>query len=431
MRSFFKHIVVTILTFIAKCILRRHNPYVIAVTGSVGKTSTKDAIYTVLKNTGSVRKSDKSFNSELGVPLSIIGAKSGWNNPLSWLGVVGKGIAQIFLSKGKYPKTLVLEVGADRPGDISTIAKWIRPHIVVITRLPEVPVHIEFFPTLDSLIEEKLSLASGLRKEGTLVLNADDPRVFAAKERFRARTVTFGMSDVADIKGSNMQFLEPGDGTPGGLAFKLDFDGKSLPVVMPNIYSEGFMTVGLAALTVAYVKEANMVTAIEDLATYETPPGRVHLIAGIKDSVLIDDTYNSSPAACESGLRMLGNIPFGKRKIAVIGDMLELGKHTIDAHKEVGRLAFSIADILVTVGLRAKTCAEAAREEGMSIKKVFEFDDAISAGEFLSKNIKSGDVLYIKGSQGVRLEKAVKILMANPSQAADLLVRQEEIWSHK
>lgn len=431
MRTFFKNIITWKLTLIAKAILWRHNPRVIAVTGSVGKTSTKDAIYMVLKGEGSVRKSDKSFNSELGVPLSIIGASSGWNSPLAWLGVMWNGVAQIFHAKGTYPKTLVLEVGADRPGDISRIAKWIKPHVVVITRLPEVPVHIEFFPTLESLVEEKLSLAKGLRKEGTLILNADDARVLAAKDKMRARTVTYGMNPISDIRASNVQFLAPGEHTMGGLNFKLDFDGKSLPVLMPNVYAESYLTIALAALATAYVCEVNMVTAIGDLALYETPPGRVRLIAGVKGTVLIDDTYNSSPAATEAGLHMLRDIPFGKRKIAMLGDMLELGKHTIDAHEKIGREAKECADVLVTVGLRAKQFAKGARAAKMNPKKISEFDDAITAAESVKDLLKAGDVIYIKGSQGMRMERAVKILMNEPEHAKDLLVRQEKEWEGK
>ncbi len=228
MRTILKKIVTAILTLISRGILARHNPTVIAVTGSVGKTSTKDAIYTVLKSEGSIRRSEKSFNSEIGVPLSIIGATSGWNSAFAWIGIIMRGLGQIFEPKGRYPKTLVLEVGADRPGDIRKIAKWLRPHIVVITHLPDVPVHIEFFPTLASLIEEKLSLAAGLRREGTLVLNADDPRVLAAKERFHARTITYGTSEHAMIRASNVRLLAPeGEAEVGGLNFKVDFDGKS------------------------------------------------------------------------------------------------------------------------------------------------------------------------------------------------------------
>ncbi len=429
MKSFFKKIITIILTLIAKGILWRHNPRVIAVTGSVGKTSTKDAIYTVLKGQGSVRRSDKSFNSELGVPLSIIGASSGWNNPFAWLGVIASGIFQILEPRGSYPKTLVLEVGADRPGDISSIAKWIKPHVVVITRLPEIPVHIEFFPTLESLIEEKLSLAKGLRKEGTLVLNADDHRVLAAKEKMHAKTVTYGLNPDADIRASNLQLLAPGEiFAEGGLTFKLEFDGKSLPVTLPNIYSETFVTVALAALTVAYVSDVNMIAAIGDLALYETPPGRVRLIPGLNETVLIDDSYNSSPTACEAGLHMLRDIPFGKRKIAMLGDMLELGKHTNDAHIEIGRVAKDCADVLITVGLRAKEFAVGARKSKMNEKKIIECADAHEAAETYAEMRKAGDIVYIKGSQSMRMENAVKMLMAEPEKASKLLVRQETEW---
>ncbi len=432
MRTLIKKIITYKLTLIARAILWRHKPRIIAVTGSVGKTSTKDAIYTVLKGTGSVRRSEKSFNSELGVPLSIIGAKSGWNSPFAWIMVVALGIRQIFSPQGSYPKTLVLEVGADRPGDISTLAKWLRPHVVVITRLPDVPVHIEFFPTLQSLIDEKISLAKYLRKEGTLVLNADDPRVLAAKETIHARTITYGTNPIADIRATNVQLLAPNEGegeiSPGGLAFKLEFDGKSLPVILPNIYAESFLSVALAALSVAHVAGENMVTAIGELNSYETPPGRVHLIAGMKDTVLIDDTYNSSPTACEAGLQMLKDIPFGKRKIAIIGDMLELGRHTNDAHRAIGKLVHGSASILVTVGLRAKQCAEGAREDGMKDAKIFEMENALEAAECIKKMIKPGDIIFIKGSQGMRMERTVKALMAEPTRAGELLVRQDQEW---
>ncbi len=432
MRTFFKKIVTWKLTLIAKGILWRHKPKVIAVTGSVGKTSTKDAIYTVLKGAGSVRKSDKSFNSELGVPLSIIGAKSGWNSGFAWIGVMASGIWQIIEPKGRYPKTLVLEVGADRPGDISSIAKWIKPHIVVITRLPDVPVHIEFFPTLASLIDEKISLAKGLRKDGTLILNADDHRIMEAAEKLRFKTITYGANPDAMIRASNVQLLAPSEQNPeGGLAFKADFDGKSFPVVLPNIYGESYMTIALAALSVAYACGVNMVDAISDIATYETPPGRVRLIAGINDSVLIDDTYNSSPAACEAGLKMLKEIPFGKRKIAIIGDMLELGKHTSEAHLEVGRIAKKSAQFLITAGMRAKDIQNGALEAGMSEKKVLHVDDAMAAAEAMKEMIKPGDVIYIKGSQGMRMENAVKALMLEPERAKELLVRQEREWEKK
>ena len=430
MRQIFKKILVAILTVISKAILKRHDPTVVAITGSVGKTSTKDAIYTVLKNSTTVRRSEKSFNSELGVPLSIIGAANAWSSPIGWFKVIGQGIGQILLKKGAFPKVLVLEVGADRPGDISLIAKWLKPHIVVITRLPDVPVHIEFFPTVESLVAEKISLAQGARKDGTLVLNADDARIMAANEKLPFKSVTFGTKgERTTLKASNVQVLAASAISAGGLNFKLDFDGKSFPVNLPNIYTESFLSISLAALGVAYALKMNMLEAIEALKAYETPPGRAHLLPGANDTILIDDTYNSSPAACEAGLTMLKDLPFGKRKIAVIGDMLELGKHTSEAHRKIGTYAKKCAMVLVTVGVRSKETAAAAREAGM--KKVFEVADSLAAADLVEGMMRPGDVIFMKGSQGVRMERMVKRLMAEPERAAELLVRQDQAWEKK
>ena len=430
MRQTFKKSLVFILTLIAKGILKRHDPTVIAITGSVGKTSTKDAIYEVLRREGSVRRSEKSFNSELGVPLSIIGAKNAWGSVFGWLSVIMHGLGQLLMAKGKFPKTLVLEVGADRPGDISTIAKWLKPHVVVITRLPDVPVHIEFFPTVESLIEEKISLAKNARKDATLVLNVDDPHIRAAKEKLPFKSVTFGTGGPhTTLVASHVQVLAAGPTSPGGLTFKLDFDGKSFPVNLPKIYTESFLTIALAALGVAYALNVNILNAIAALADYDTPPGRAHLLSGANDTILIDDTYNSSPAAAEAGLKMLKDLPFGKRKIAILGDMLELGKHTSDEHKKIGVYAKKCATILIAVGMRSKETATAARDAGM--KKVYEVDDAFAAAEMMQQLSHAGDVIFIKGSQGMRMERAVKILMADPDEAKDFLVRQDEEWEKK
>jgi UDP-N-acetylmuramoyl-tripeptide--D-alanyl-D-alanine ligase len=428
MKNFAKKIIIIILTFISKGILLRYKPKIVAVTGNLGKTSTKDAIYIILKNEGTVRRSEKSFNGDFGVPLSIIGVKSGWGSIFAWIQVIFQGLGKLLVFDKTYPKTLVLEIGADKPGDISSIAKWLKPDVVVITHLPEIPVHIEFFPTLESIVEEKISLARNLKKEGILVLNGDDEKIMKAKEKLPFRSFTFGQKESVDIRASNIQIQEPSDIAQGGLNFKIDFDGKTFPVNLPHVYSEGYVSVALAAISVAYATGMNMITAISEIKNYETPPGRSRLIPGQKGSIIIDDTYNSSPAACEAGLVMLKNLPFGKRKIAVIGDMLELGKYTIEAHEEIGKVAKKCANLLVTVGVRAKGCVKGATEEGMSEKKILELPDAVSAAEALREILKAGDVVYVKGSQGMRMERIVKVLMAEPEKAGELLVRQEPEW---
>jgi UDP-N-acetylmuramyl pentapeptide synthase len=433
MKKTSKKILAFFLTLIARGVVWRTRPKIIAVTGSVGKTSVTDAIYTILKDTESVRKSGKALHEDIGVILTIIGADIGSRNPFHWIFAVTKGIGRIFLP-GKYPKILVLEVGVHRPGDTKKMARWLKPHIVVVTRLPEVPAHIEFFPTLESLIEEKLALARALRREGTLILNADDSRVLAVKEELQARTETFGMAENATIRGSNIQlYANKLSGVirreGGGLTFKVDFDGKSFPVTLSNIYAESYVSVALASLAVAHALGINMVLAISSLSKYQTPRGRVRIITGKSSTTIIDDSYNSSPTACEAGLRMLREIPLGKRKIAILGDMLELGKHTDEEHKKIGALASERADILIAVGLRGKNFAVGAREAGMSEENIFEVDDAIKAGELMGSMLKKDDVIFVKGSQSMRMERAVKILMAEPGKADELLVRQEREWT--
>ena len=144
MRTVFKNLVVAVITLEARAVLRKYKPKIVAITGSVGKTSTKDAIYAALARGGRVRKSEKSFNSEIGLPLTILGVPNAWHNPLRWLQNIVDGLFLLVLTV-EYPEWLVLEVGADRPGDIRSLAAWLPVDIAVITRLPEIPVHVEFF----------------------------------------------------------------------------------------------------------------------------------------------------------------------------------------------------------------------------------------------------------------------------------------------
>ena len=178
MKSFFKSIVVSILTFEAHLLLRLAKPKIIAVTGSVGKTSTKDAVYHAIKNTTSARKSEKSYNSDIGVPLSILGLDNAWQNPILWIKNIGNGLLHA-LFPFHYPKVLVLEMGVDRPGDMKRLTSWIKPDIVVLTRLPDVPVHVEYFSSPEEVVAEKLILVDALATDGVLVYNNDDEKVLS------------------------------------------------------------------------------------------------------------------------------------------------------------------------------------------------------------------------------------------------------------
>lgn len=427
--QFLKQCVIFILTWEARIALTRHKPRVIAVTGSVGKTTTKDAIFNTLSGSEHVRKSAKSFNSDIGVPLTILGCDNGASNPFKWLINILIGILVILRSD--YPKWLVLEVGADRPGDIRRIAKWLRPDIAVITGVPAIPVHVEFFNSPEDVVREKRALAEYLKPGGKLVLNGDDARMREIHGSFRGASVTYGMENNNDFFASHEE-INYEAGLPVGMLFRVDHKGSSVPVSifgalgLPRVYA------ALAAIAVADIVGIDTVTAASALTGWDPPPGRVRIIEGMKGSIIIDDTYNSSPSAALAALDTLKAV-HATRRIAVLGDMLELGKYSKEAHKQVGERAASCADVLITIGFRARAMAEAALDAGMKEENIrqYEHSDIARATDELLIDAREGDIILVKGSQGMRMERVVRSLMNDPEQAADLLVRMDREWQNR
>jgi UDP-N-acetylmuramoyl-tripeptide--D-alanyl-D-alanine ligase len=430
MKNFFKQIIVAILFFEARLVLKKHKPKIIAITGSVGKTSTKDALFAVMSKFYHVRKSEKSFNSEIGLPLTILGLHNAWNNPLEWIKNIFQGAMVVLSPRKKYPQWLVLEAGVGKPGDMAKIASLIKTDVVVFTEFSAMPVHVEFFKNTDHIFKEKSLIQNTLKKDGLLVLNNDNEKIISLKEYSKHRVASFGFVPSADIYVSNTQ-ISYADNHPTGVTFRINYDGNSLPVVMNGVFGKNHIFAGLVALTIAYELKLNMITAVEALADYEIPPGRMRLIEGEKGTYIIDDTYNSSPLAAETAVMTLKEIRTTGRKIAVLGDMLELGRHTEGAHKHIGALAGEFVDIIMTVGKRAKSIIDGAEEAGMNKENMFYFDDSDGAKEFLEQNIKKGDLILVKGSQGMRMERIVEEIMSHPELAPKLLARQEEEWRNK
>jgi UDP-N-acetylmuramoyl-tripeptide--D-alanyl-D-alanine ligase len=426
-----KDIIVTILTWEARAVLARYTPKIIAVTGSVGKTTTKDAIFAALSPQLHIRKSDKSFNSDIGVPLAILGLENGWRDPFVWLSNIVRG-SLLIVVKSDYPVWLVLEVGADRPGDIKNIARWLRPDIAVITAVPEIPVHVEFFDSPAAVLREKRSLAEHLKPGGTLIINGDDPHLSDLRSDFQGRTHTYGAEDHNDFFSSHDEIVYQRE-IPIGIRFCVTHDNASVPVSVYGALGRPRMYSALAALAVSSAVGIDLVSASNGLAQWTPPPGRLRILNGVRGSIIIDDTYNSSPSAALAALDTLGAMTTTGRKIALMGDMLELGKYSADSHKVVGERAAATATMLITVGFRARLMAEAARDSGMDDVHVrsYEQDEAARAGLELEKEIAAGDIVLVKGSQSIRMERAVEVLMAEPQKAQELLVRQEEEWKNK
>ncbi|MFZ2252780.1 MAG: UDP-N-acetylmuramoyl-tripeptide--D-alanyl-D-alanine ligase [Minisyncoccia bacterium] len=426
MKEIFKKIIVTILTFEAKMLLKRTRPCIIAVTGSVGKTSIKDVIYETLKERLHVRKSEKSFNSEIGVPLSVLGLPNAWSNPFHWIKNIIDG-AIIMFHPGDYPKILVLEMGVDRPGDMDRLTAWIRPDVVVLTRLPDVPVHVEYFDSPEAITREKQKLVNALKPDGVLVFNQDDEKVAAIAKEILQQSIGYSRYSLSPFTASADKIIYE-NGKAAGFEFLLTHLDQAVLMRVNGSLGVQHAYNYAAGAAVASIFSINLDAVTQSLSAYTPPPGRMRIIPGIKETLLIDDTYNSSPTASERSLITLGSIRGVKRRIAVLGDMMELGQFSTREHERIGRLIPQSADILVTIGVRARGFSKGAVEQGMDPKNIFEFDDALQAGKELQPFIKAGDILLVKGSQSIRGERFVEELMAEPEKAEELLVRQGNAW---
>lgn len=421
-----------LLQWEAKMILRKYAPEIIAITGSVGKTSAKDAIFEVVKGQGRVRKSEKSYNSEIGMPLTVIGAENAWYSPLGWLSILFKGVSLLLSREVHYPHTLVMEAGADKPGDIASFVQSAKPDIAVVTAIGEVPVHVEFFSGTEAVAREKAKLLALLKSTDTAILNYDDAVVFDMKEKTRGHVITFGFGDDAHVRAEHYHIMYRKEGEreiPEGIAFKVAYKGKNLPLRIFGTFGKHQVYAVLAAISVGIAKDINLIDVVSALQRYTSPPGRLKLIKGEKNTLILDDTYNASPHAMHAALDVLKDIP-AKRKIAVLGDMLELGKFTEQAHRAVSERLAGVG-ILITVGARAKFIADEARARGFDMHAIFEFDNAMDAGKKLEEILEEGDLVLAKGSQSMRMERIVEEIMAEPERVGELLVRQDKVWKNK
>jgi len=450
MKSIFKKMIVVILQWEARLVLKKYQPKIVAVTGSVGKTSTKDAIYSALASSFFVRKSQKSFNGDIGVPLTILGLQNAWSNPFLWIENICKGLLVVLLPH-PYPKWLVLEVGADRPKDIAQIMEWVKPDIGVATRIGEAPVHIEFFKDRAELVFEKSKLPRAVKSEaegGILLLNIDDADVAGFRPLTKGRVMTVSQKATADFSADAPEVLyEAGpDGIrkPVGIRFAIHHAGKSYELVRRGIAGSHHLYPALFAFAVAVTQGIASEKAIAGLSAELNTPGRMRLLPAVKGATVIDDTYNASPVAMTEALHTLAELRCGTdakiagetdhvsgKKIAMIGDMMELGKLSAEAHRKAGLLAGTVVDVLVTVGVRARQIAEGALDAGLADDKIMQFDSAQEAGKYVEGIIGAGDVVLAKGSQSIRMERAVQEIMAEPERRADLLVRQDDEWQQR
>ncbi|HOD96840.1 MAG TPA: UDP-N-acetylmuramoyl-tripeptide--D-alanyl-D-alanine ligase [Candidatus Paceibacterota bacterium] len=398
-----------ILRILAQWTLKKYKPAVIGITGSVGKTSTKEAVYTVLKGERNVRRSQGNFNNELGVPLTILGDYNAIRGILFWPKVIFQAIGQLLIFNKKYPEILVLEMAADRPGDIQYLARLARPKIGVITSIGEIPVHVEFYSSPTAVAVEKARLIELLPANGFAILNRDDELVWNLRIKTRAHIISYGFKEDADIQIINFEYKFDENEFPEGITFKIQYGNVFVPFRLfrvmgkPQIYSIA------AAVAVGIVFGINLVKISDYLANYQPPDHRMQIIKGIKNSVILDDCYNASPLSMKAALETLGHFT-QRRRVAILGDMLELGKYTTEAHEEIGKEVIKKVDFLICVGSAARLIAESAIKHGFDKNKVLVFNNSESASKIIKKEISSNDAILIKGSHAMQLEKIVEEL---------------------
>ncbi|RJQ28585.1 UDP-N-acetylmuramoyl-tripeptide--D-alanyl-D-alanine ligase [Candidatus Parcubacteria bacterium] len=410
------------LKVLAQLVIWRYRPGIVGITGSVGKTSTKFAVMAVLGIERRVRTAHGNLNNDLGLPLTILGSwsekelklvsreqKEGTRRIAKlffWVKVICRGVFQLCYKSSSYPEILVLEYGADRPGDVRYLLQIARPNIGVVTAVGAVPAHVEFYKNSEEVAREKARLIEYLPAAGFAVLNRDDKTVMALQDRTRAHLVTFGFSEGAEVRISRFHHYAE-EGRPGGVAFRLEYGSSGASLKLPGMLGKSQAYAAAAAGAVGFVFGMSFQKVAEGLKRYEPPPHRMQLRKGVKETWIIDDAYNASPLSMESALRALKDLP-GKRKIAVLGDMLEIGPYAMEAHENLGRLVAEVADILITVGPRAKLIAEGAKKAKMRKANIKSFDDAEEAGKAVQDLIKAGDLILVKASRAIHLESVVE-----------------------
>ena len=421
-----------LLKILAKRILKKYQPRIVGITGSIGKTSAKEAIFWVLKNRLAVRTSFKNYNNEIGLPLTIIGRESPGRRAWGWLGLFKKALSLCLFSDKNYPRVLVLEMGVDRPGDMDYLTEIAKPDMGLVTAVSY--SHLEYFGSVINIKKEKQVLIEKLDSQGLAILNFDNEYSRDMAKVSKAKVLTYGLKPGANLQAQDIIYNFTKEGYDlSGVSFKLNYNGSIVPVVMKNAMSETSVYSALAAAAVAIQFDFNLVDIAKVLSDFNLPKGRMNLLAGIKHSFIIDDTYNSSPEACLSAIDILSQVKTDETsdKYAVLGDMLEIGTYTEEGHRLVGKkVATSGIKYLIAVGERARDFIRGAKEVEFEDDFIFYFDKPEEAGKFLQNRIKAGDVLLVKGSQGARMEKVVKELMAEPDRASELIVRQGKEWNN-
>ncbi len=357
---------------------RKFSLPVVGVTGSVGKSSTKELAAAVLGTRLRVLKSPKSYNNELGLPLSV-------------------------LMIGPETDAAVLEMGAYGPGELTELAAIARPTVAVVTNVGH--SHLERMGSQAVIAQAKGELVAALPPDGVAVLNGDDPLVRPMAALTAARALTYGLGEGSDLRATGIE-----NHGFQGLSFTLHHRGEEHRIARAPLLGAHSVYTALAASAVALALGLGLDDIERGLRDPRTPI-RLVVLPGPGGSTIIDDSYNSSPVSALAALAILADAP-ARRRFAVLGDMLELGHYEEEGHRLVGRRAAEVVDRLLTIGPRARLIADEARRAGLPSGAIDEVDRKDEVAALLERGLREGDAVLIKGSRGLALEDVVAELTA-------------------
>jgi len=356
---------------LAHSIRERYDFTLIAITGSAGKTTTKEMIATLIATERRTFKSWGNFNNLIGNPLCVDNVPDD---------------AQVVVS----------EMGMNHKGEIAQMAGNLRPDIGVYTNIG--PVHIEFFGTVEKIAEAKRELLENVRDGGTIVVNADNEHVMRISEGFAGRKVTYGIDHDAEYRGENIR-------ERGLLGSSFTVQGHDFDLSLPGRHNLENLLAAIATARAVGISWDGIAQGVGNIR----PAYHRGVVMHVHGVTIYDDTYNSNPFALKRALELLREAD-ASRRIAVIGDMLELGEKELDYHRESGRTIPREVDVVIGVGKRTVALLDGAREAGFNGVSLHHFDTAQHAGEFLRAFIQPGDLVLLKASRGVGLDKAVTML---------------------
>jgi len=349
----------------------------VGVTGSVGKTSTKEMISSVLGQKFKVLKNEGNLNNEIGLPLTIFNLDDSH-------------------------EAAVVEMGMSGFGEISYLASIVKPDIAVITNIGL--SHIEKLGSRQNILKAKMEIFEGLRENGTVILNGDDNLLNGLRDLLRFKTVYYGMGEGLDYSAYNVK-------TAGehGTRFEISMGCRdySVEIHVPGVHN---VYNALAAIAVGRELKVSEDMIIKGIAEFN--PGKMRLnIISHKGMKVINDAYNASPQSMEAALDVLKDMTGAGRKIAVLGDMLEMGEYASRVHYDVGKFAVSRGiEYIITVGVNGRDIGLGALKAGAEPGKVISFENNSDAAGFLADFVKAGDVVLVKGSRRMKMEEIVERL---------------------